>query len=215
MAQQLSSEDGRVARRLDNRARILDALFSLIRSGRHHPTLKEIAADAGVTARTLLNHFPDMRSLLMAAAAHGKVLAERRLPALPEHPDPEIRVREFFRSAASFFDSYAAVRWATITSPANLPGFGARAQKGAVSGMVEQRVAELLLGFGIVLEDDKERHEAVRMAIDPLSWRLLRTWQGLSRTDAAASMARCVIALARDGAAATTRERAVNGKRSA
>ena len=42
MAQQLSSEDGRVARRLDNRVRILDALFALIRNGRPHPTLKEI-----------------------------------------------------------------------------------------------------------------------------------------------------------------------------
>jgi AcrR family transcriptional regulator len=203
--QQLSSEDGRVARRLDNRARILDALFALIRGGKPHPTLKEIAANAGVTARTLLNHFPDMRSLLMAAAAHGRVLAERRLPALPEHPDPEVRVREFFRSAASFFDSYAAVRWATVTSPANLPGFGARAQKGAVSGMVEQRVAELLLDFGLALDADKERYEAVRMAIDPLSWRLLRVSQGLSRGDAAASMARCVIALARDGSVRTKR----------
>ena len=197
--QQLSSEDGRVARRLDNRARILDALFALIRSGKPHPTLKEIAANAGVTARTLLNHFPDMRSLLLAAAAHGKMLAERRLPPLPDHADPEMRVREFFRSAAGFFDSYAAVRWATVTSPANLPGFGARAQKGAVSSMVEQRVAELLLGFGTVLDADKERQEAVRMVIDPLSWRLLRVSQGLSRGDAAASMARCVIALARDG----------------
>jgi AcrR family transcriptional regulator len=205
MAQQLSPGDGRVARRLDNRARILDALFSLIRSGRPHPTLKEIAAGAGVTARTLLNHFPDMRSLLLAAAAHGRALAERRLPPVPDHPDPETRVREFFRSAASFFDSYAAVRWATVTSPVNMPGFGARATKTVVSGMVEQRVAEMLLGFGVELEADRERLEAVRMVIDPLSWRLLRTQQGLSRSDAAACMARSVIALARDAAPARSK----------
>ncbi|HKP58002.1 MAG TPA: hypothetical protein VJV78_14825, partial [Polyangiales bacterium] len=65
-------EDGRVARRLENRVRILDALFALIRSGRPHPTLREIAGKAGVTSRTLLNHFPDVGSLLLAAAARGR-----------------------------------------------------------------------------------------------------------------------------------------------
>jgi hypothetical protein len=41
----------------------------------------------------------------------------------------------------------------------------------------------------------------VLVAIDPLAWRLLRVQQGLSRADAAATMARGVIVLARDGKA--------------
>src|SRR5215510_10602042 len=98
-AQETRVEDGRVARRLENRQRILDALFALIRSGRPHPTLREIAAKAGVTSRTLLNRFPDVGSLLLAAAARGRQLAERELPDVSDHPNPETRVREFFREA--------------------------------------------------------------------------------------------------------------------
>jgi AcrR family transcriptional regulator len=192
--------DGRVARRLDNRDRILHALYALIRNGRPHPTLKEVAANAGVTPRTLLNHFPDMGALVLAAAARWRSFAEARLAAVSDHPDPEIRVREFFRSAASFFDGYAAVRWSTLTFPGQIPGFDPRQNKGFVLGMVERRVAELLSGFDIALDQDRELRQALLVMIDPLAWRLLRVQQGLSRTDAAASMARGVIALARSRA---------------
>jgi AcrR family transcriptional regulator len=200
MSQLASSEDGRVARRLDNRARILDALFMLIRSGNVHPTLKQIADNAGVTSRTLLNHFPDMGALVFAAATRWRGLARTQLPAIPDHPDPETRVHEFFQRAASFLDSYSAIRWATLTFPGNLPGFDQRQHKGVVLGLVERRVLELLTSCGIEFELDCERDQQLRRALlvmaDPLAWRLLRVQQGLSRKDAAASMARGVFALA-------------------
>ena len=43
------------------------------------------------------------------------------------------------------------------------------------------------------------------MVADPLSWRLLRVQQKLSRAEAAASIARSVIALARDAQRSVSR----------
>ncbi len=204
MAEQgLRVEDGRVARRLENRTRILDALFALIRSGRAHPTLREIAAKAGVTSRTLLNHFPDVGSLLHAAAQRGREFAFSELPDVSDHPNPETRVREFFRASVSFFEAYSAVRWSVLTFPGGIPNLDARHPKNnIVSGLVESRVTELFAGFGVALDKDKQLRQAVLVAIDPMAWRLLRVHQRVSRAEAAESMARAVIALARDARSA-------------
>jgi AcrR family transcriptional regulator len=203
MAEQESPvEDGRVARRLENRSRILDALFALIRSGRPHPTLREIAAKAGVTSRTLLNHYPDVGSLLLAAAARGRDFAYSELPLVSEHSNPETRVREFFRGAVNFYEAYSAVRWSVLTFPGELAKFDPRQGKGVVSSLVESRVSQLLAGFGVSIEKDKQLRQAILIVIDPMAWRLLRVQQRVSRADAAETMARCVIALARDAKSA-------------
>src|ERR1700755_2211983 len=127
--QDLPVEDGRVARRLENRALILDPLFALIRSGRPHPTLREIAAKAGVTSRTLLNHFPDVGSLLLAAAARRRGHARSEMPVVSAHATPETRVREFFRGAINFYESYSAVRWSLLTFPGDVAKLDTRQAK--------------------------------------------------------------------------------------
>jgi AcrR family transcriptional regulator len=195
MSEQVHAADGRTARRLGNRVRILDALFALIREGTYHPTLKQIAARAGVTARTLLNHFPDLGSLLMAAAQHGRRQAESSLPELPSTGDPERRVREFFRRAAGFYDAFAAIRWSTLTTNANLPGFDPNKHKSVVWGRLSERIAKLVGNFEVELSRPARR--ALLVVTDPIAWRLLRVQQGLSRADAAEALALSVIALAR------------------
>ena len=193
MQEQAQGKDGRIARRLGNRARIMDALFALIQSGTYHPTLKQIAAKAGVTPRTLLNHFPDAASLLLAAAEHGRRLAEASLPALPTTADPEQRVRDYFRSAAAFYDGFAATRWSVATNPASLSVFEASGYKGVALGILSRRIQELVGSFDAQLDPVLRR--ALAMMTDPLAWRLLRVQQGLSRSDAAQAMAASVIAL--------------------
>jgi AcrR family transcriptional regulator len=208
MQEQGDAKDGRIARRLGNRAKILDALFALIQSGTYHPTLKEIAARAGVTPRTLLNHFPDGRSLMLAAAEHGKRLAEAALPPLPSNADPEQRVRDYFRSASVFFDGFAATRWSVVTNPASLSLFEASGYKGVALGILSRRIQELVASFEVPLDPVARR--ALAMMTDPLAWRLLRVQQGLSRADAAQAMAAAVIAL---GHAAQRRAQNGTGKR--
>lgn len=195
MPEHARAGDGRIARRLGNRVRILDALFALIREGVYHPTLKQIAARAGVTPRTLLNHFPDLGSLLMAAAQHGRRLAESSLPDPPSSGDPEKRVREFFRRSAGFYDAFAAIRWATLTTSATLPGFDPNKHKSVVLGRLSERIALLVENFDVT--PSKPLMRALLMMTDPIAWRLLRVQQGLSRAYAAEAMASGVVALAR------------------
>lgn len=189
-------EDGRVARRLENRQRIVDAVFRLLREAQQ-PTLAEIASAAGVTARTLLNHFPDVASLVRAAVQHGRELAEADMPELPRSGDAEARIRKFCLDAVNFFDTYAVIRWATLTLPGS-NDFDPRQGKSLVLNEIERRVFTLLKGAGFELDGDPELRRAVLVLIDPLAWRLLRTQQGLSRPAAAASMARGLIALGRE-----------------
>jgi AcrR family transcriptional regulator len=186
---------------LANRTRIVDALFDLLRQGSRHPTLAEIADKAGVTSRTLLNHFPDVASLLLAAVMRGRELAENVFPTLPDERDPELRIRRFCDEAVGFFDNYASIRWATLTFPGEIPGFDARQGKSAVLNRVEQRVLQLLEETGYGLDGDPELLAALRVLIDPLAWRLMRTQQGLGRSDAAASLARALISLGREASA--------------
>lgn len=195
MSEQAQVSDGRIARRLGNRVRILDALFQLIREGTYHPTLKQVAARAGVTPRTLLNHFPDHGSLVLAAAQHGRRLAESTLPDLPNTGDPERRVRDFFRRASSFYDAFAAIRWSTLTTTSTLPGFDPNKHKSVTWGRLSDRVGMLVSTMGVELSRPTQR--ALLLLTDPIAWRLLRIQQGLSRTDAAEAMAVGVIALAR------------------
>jgi AcrR family transcriptional regulator len=190
-------KDGRTARRLENRQRIVAAMFRLLREAQK-PTLAEIAEAAGVTSRTLLNHFPDVGSLLLAAVQHGSELSEGDLPELPSAGDAETRIRKFCADAASFFDTYAAIRWATLTFPGGIDGFDPRQGKSLALSEVERRVASLMKGAGFDFDGDPELKRALLVAIDPLSWRLLRTQQSLSRPAAAAAMARSLIALGRE-----------------
>lgn len=194
-------EDGRVTRKRENRARILDGLFVLICNGKPHPTLKEVAAQAGVTPRTILNHFPDLSSLVLAAAAYGREQAPRNLPAIPDAPDAEQCLREFFKRCGEFFDRYAAVRWALLTTARELPGVDRRHHKRGVHDQLEARIEELLGRYGMSLSGDRELRAALLVVLDPLAWRVLRMQQGLSRADAAGAMARSVMALLRDAAA--------------
>jgi AcrR family transcriptional regulator len=196
MSEQAQVADGRIARRLGNRVRILDALFQLIREGTYHPTLKQIAARAGVTPRTLLNHFPDHGSLVMAAAQHGRRLAESTLPDLPSGGDPERRVRDFFRRASGFYDAFAAIRWSILTTTATVAGYDPNKHKSVTWGRLSDRVATLVSSMGVELS--RPAHRALLLVTDPIAWRLLRIQQGLSRTDAAEAMAVSVIALSRN-----------------
>jgi AcrR family transcriptional regulator len=57
------SGDGRIARRVNNRRRIVAAMLELVRAGAISPAAEEVAARAGVGLRTVFRHFDDMDSL--------------------------------------------------------------------------------------------------------------------------------------------------------
>jgi AcrR family transcriptional regulator len=60
--------DGRAARALRTRQAVADALLDLIDGGELRPTSKSIAERAGVSERTIFQHFEDLETLFSAAA---------------------------------------------------------------------------------------------------------------------------------------------------
>ncbi len=60
--------DGRRARALRARDAIVDALLDLMQEGQVRPTAAQIAARAGVSLRTVFQHFRDLEALFAAAA---------------------------------------------------------------------------------------------------------------------------------------------------
>ena len=64
--------DGRAARRERTRMAIVEALRSLLDAGDLRPTTEAIAARAGVSERSIFQHFPDREMLLFAIAEHQR-----------------------------------------------------------------------------------------------------------------------------------------------
>lgn len=61
--------DGRAARALRTRKAVADALLELIWEGELRPTSKKIAERAGVSERTIFQHFADLETLFSVAAS--------------------------------------------------------------------------------------------------------------------------------------------------
>jgi TetR/AcrR family transcriptional regulator, regulator of autoinduction and epiphytic fitness len=65
----LASADGRLARGERARGAIVDALLALIDRGDLRPSAARVAERAGVSLRSVFQHFSDVESLFAAAAS--------------------------------------------------------------------------------------------------------------------------------------------------
>lgn len=86
-------ESGREQQRRRTRAAIVDAAGRLLAAGDDEPSVGAIAAEAGVSRRTIYGYFPTLDQLLLDATA-GAIGAEVdvALDQLRHHPDPRVRV---------------------------------------------------------------------------------------------------------------------------
>jgi AcrR family transcriptional regulator len=171
---------------------MVDAFLSFVRAG-ERPTSAEVASKAGVTQRTLFNRFPDVRSLLAAAVERQLDHVSRILPAAPTSGSVVSRIDAYVSGLSRVLDEIANVRWAIVTHP----DVGAEVVRGmnAVRQMTRGRLRAL---FGA--QAAEELIDAAEIATDPLTWRLLRTQCGLSRTRAADVLRRTLCGLALTGA---------------
>src|SRR4051794_2151187 len=110
-----SSVDGRSARSDRTHKALMEAMLALLDGGDLRPTSAAIAERAGVSERTLFQHFPDREALFQGAAL---AQAERIGPLLKELPGPEApvneRVRAFVAQRALVLERVATVRRAAL-----------------------------------------------------------------------------------------------------
>lgn len=159
----------------------MDAFLALVAAGDGQPTSEEIAAKAGVTQRTLFNQFPDVGALVSEAVNRQVEHFEELLP------EPT-SIDEYVDGLARIYDEIAAVRWAVVTHLDARPELARGLRR--VRAVARARLAQLV--------DDVEAAEAIT---DPITWKLLREQQGLSKRAAADVMRRTLKALATAGMA--------------
>lgn len=110
--------DGRVLRGLRNRDAVVESFISLIEEGDPRPTARQIAERAGISLRSVFQHFTDLEQIYAAAGRREyKKLLPYLEPVDPAVPFPE-RLDRFVERRATALDALDPVaRAARLREP--------------------------------------------------------------------------------------------------
>lgn len=131
--------DGRVLRGERTRHGIVQALLDLLTEGELTPTATQIAQRAGVSVRSVFQHFEDMESLYADLAARQRERIAPLIESLERPEGTEARITAIVAHRADLFDTIAPVRHA----------LGNRALTSAV---LRARIEELSAGLRAQVE---------------------------------------------------------------
>ena len=194
MNSETSPMDGRVLRGERNTKAIVDALLTLYRRGSFSPTIKEVAEEEGVTARSIYHRFPDMQSLAAELVRSNWKANE----ALYDPPTPEgglaQRAAAFIDQRAMLYEEVAPLRRAAL---ANMHLSSAiRRQQGRLATLARRQVARVFAAELAALPRDGR--EELLHVLDLLtsweSWERLRRWQRLKVGEAREVLLRLLLA---------------------
>lgn len=165
--------DGRTARRLANRDRILDVALDLVAEGAE-VSVETIADRAGVSVRSVYNHFPTARDLVAGMYERG---TDRVRPLLASSPSPQDpfheRVARWVRVWARVQEEIAPIRWRALIVEAEHPEL-----QPELEALRRAHTSEVRRMFPEI--NDDVLIAAAVAATDSLMWRALRRHQGLS-----------------------------------
>jgi TetR/AcrR family transcriptional regulator, regulator of autoinduction and epiphytic fitness len=189
--------DGRTIRAERTRQALVDALLGLLDAGELSPTAAAIAERAGVSERSVFQHFPDREALFEAVARQQY---ERVMPTLrpvdASLPLAE-RLDQFTRQRARLYELIAGVRRAALLIEHESPSVAgwlttARRAKAAEAERVFRRELEA------IPPDEREPVRAALVAACAWpAWDAWRTHQGLGVSRARSAMAVAIGALLR------------------
>jgi TetR/AcrR family transcriptional regulator, regulator of autoinduction and epiphytic fitness len=187
--------DGRTVRAERTRQALVDSLLGLLDEGHPTPTAAAIAARAGVSERSVFQHFPDRETLLEAVAREQY---ERVVPTLrpvdSTLPLPE-RVDQFVKQRTRLYEQIGGVRRAGL-----LIEHESSSVAGWLATVRQAKAAEVERVFRRELDaitpDEREPLRAALIAHCSWStWDSWRTHQGLSVARARAALAAGIAAL--------------------
>jgi len=102
--------DGRTKRSLRTRAAIVDATISLLEQGDLRPTAPRVAEAAGVSVRSIFQHFDDLETLHAAVAQRLVERVSQLLVPVPPDAPLEERVVQFVRQRGQLLDAVSPIR---------------------------------------------------------------------------------------------------------
>jgi AcrR family transcriptional regulator len=175
--------DGRTARAVRTRDAIVDACIALVEEGDLRPTAPKIADRAGVSVRSVFQHFDDLETLFAAVGAR----VVERLAALVGRIDPDLplaeRVDEFVRQRCRVNEAVSPIRRAALVHAPTSQVINAQFKGG--HAYFRDQVAKVFAAevaaagpSGAALVD------AVMTVGSWSTWNVLRTLEGRSVDDA-------------------------------
>src|SRR5215210_5375985 len=187
--------DGRTVRAERTRQALVDALLALLYEGQVQPTAERIAARAGVSERSLFQHFADREALYQAVAVQQY---ERIVPTL-EPVDASMplseRIEAFVAQRARLLETVTPVRRAALLL---------EPESEVVSGWLQstrrQKAREVERVFRRELEEVAQPERGVLLAALVAAsawtqWEALRAHQRLSEERSRAAMRATLTAL--------------------
>lgn len=181
--------DGRNLRRDRNRETVVQALLELYREGTLTPSTDEIAARAGISARSLFRYFDDVDSLVRTAIARQQ---EHLEPLYDVDIDPaaplDDRIVSFVRARLQLLEEMGPVGQVARSLARSEPRI--ESELGRIRAVLRAQVAEV---FATELSARGRADAAATLAaLDVLmSWEshhLLRHDQGLTKAAAATAL---------------------------
>ena len=110
--------DGRFARSARTRRSIVDALRALHQEGDLRPTAPRVAERAGVSLRTVWQHFNDLEALLVAAGQRDYEIAMGYATPIDESAPLPARMRQLVQQRGRMYEELAPVwRAARLQEP--------------------------------------------------------------------------------------------------
>lgn len=189
--------DGRTARAVRTREAVVEALLSLIEEGNLRPTAHEIADRAGVSLRSVFQHFSDLDTLFSLAAKRHIERYYLTLEPIPTDLPLGERVDALVAQQCGLFEDVTPVRRAaSIMEPFSEEILsqvrrGQQTARGIVSRLFEQELARM---------DDADRRAALDALAAAASWNFwdtLRRLQGLSVPRAGEALRRLYLSMLR------------------
>jgi AcrR family transcriptional regulator len=177
------SLDGRTARAVRTRNRVVDALLDLVDEGNLRPPAADVARRAGVSLRSVFQHFADLETLFQVAGdRHRQRLAH--LEPLPELPAQlGARIAAYVAHRARYMEAVSPMARAAALQAPFSPGIAARQ---AVSrALLRETLASAFEPEVRGAAEADRLLDALEVAASWVAWEHLRAAMGLSAGEAA------------------------------
>jgi AcrR family transcriptional regulator len=179
--------DGRVTRGHRNREAIIDALLACYEAGSLRPSVHEVAARAGVSARSVHNHFEDVEALRAEVARRQWDHFFQRALTQRLEGSRARRIATLVDSRAELYEAVTPVRRAALLSAHDSPTIAANLQR------VDRRLRRQLEAVFPTVDGDTL--EALDATLSWDTWNRLRAAQGCAPARAKRVLTHMVTAL--------------------
>ena len=193
--------DGRQSRSARSRLAICEACLDLVQEGELQPSADEIAERAGVSRRSIFNHFSDLAELYDAVVEAGMQRCAPLLEEISEREPVARRVDRLAQVRSRFLEAAGAFTRA-LTAQALVGPTAEQALRVSryTAGLQHQEVERLFQREleGLSAAERAEVLEAMSAAMSSLQWEYLRRRRGNSVARARAVIRRTLKSILRD-----------------